>query len=85
MSYNSWYRYRYNAWPWRSHPQEYCTTVEDFIMRRTRMAFLDAGATEAAIPRVRRVSCLLLAGHALPLHVPPPHAHTYTCNMHTQL
>ncbi|KAI8462742.1 MAG: mitochondrial glycerol-3-phosphate dehydrogenase [Monoraphidium minutum] len=32
--------------------QEYCMTVEDFITRRTRMAFLDVAATEAAVPRV---------------------------------
>eukprot|EP00775_Hariotina_reticulata_P006063 gene6063-6301_t len=31
---------------------EYCTTVEDFLARRTRLAFLDVAAAEAAIPRV---------------------------------
>ena len=31
---------------------EYCATVEDFIARRTRMAFLDARAAEVAAPRV---------------------------------
>jgi hypothetical protein len=33
--------------------QEYCASVEDFVARRTRMAFLDVAACEAAVPRVR--------------------------------
>lgn len=33
--------------------QEYCMTVEDFIARRTRLAFLDTAACRQAIPRVR--------------------------------
>jgi glycerol-3-phosphate dehydrogenase len=32
--------------------QEYAASVEDFLMRRTRLAFLDAAAAEAAAPRV---------------------------------
>mmetsp|Transcript_2551 Transcript_2551/g.6840 ORF Transcript_2551/g.6840 Transcript_2551/m.6840 type:complete len:688 (+) Transcript_2551:71-2134(+) len=47
----------------RGHPQleaevayaaryEYCTGVEDFLARRTRLAFLDARAAEQALPRV---------------------------------
>eukprot|EP00878_Enallax_costatus_P029811 GHUV01032368.1.p1 GENE.GHUV01032368.1~~GHUV01032368.1.p1 ORF type:complete len:177 (+),score=49.03 GHUV01032368.1:482-1012(+) len=31
---------------------EYCASVEDFLARRTRLAFLDSKAAEAAIPRV---------------------------------
>ncbi|KAK9808809.1 hypothetical protein WJX72_004100 [[Myrmecia] bisecta] len=31
---------------------EYCETPEDFIARRTRLAFLDVAATEQALPRV---------------------------------
>lgn len=31
---------------------EYCETVEDFIARRTRLAFLDTRACEEAIPKV---------------------------------
>jgi glycerol-3-phosphate dehydrogenase len=34
--------------------QEYCASVEDFVARRTRMAFLDAAACEVAVPRVSR-------------------------------
>jgi glycerol-3-phosphate dehydrogenase len=47
----------------RGHPQleaevayavryEYCTSVEDFLARRTRLAFLDVRAAEQALPRV---------------------------------
>lgn len=32
---------------------EYCETAEDFIARRSRLAFLDTAATEQALPRVR--------------------------------
>jgi glycerol-3-phosphate dehydrogenase len=32
---------------------EYCETVEDFIARRTRLAFLDTLACQQALPRVR--------------------------------
>jgi glycerol-3-phosphate dehydrogenase len=32
---------------------EFCEHAEDFIARRTRLAFLDAAATEQALPRVR--------------------------------
>ena len=31
---------------------EYCETAEDFIARRTRLAFLDVNATRQALPRV---------------------------------
>lgn len=31
---------------------EYCETIEDFIARRTRLAFLDVNATKEALPRV---------------------------------
>ncbi len=31
---------------------EYCQTVQDFLERRTRIAFLDSAAAEAAAPRV---------------------------------
>jgi len=31
---------------------EYCCTIEDFIARRSRLAFLDARATEDALPRI---------------------------------
>lgn len=34
---------------------EYCETVEDFLERRTRLAFLDASAALAAIPRVTEI------------------------------
>lgn len=33
--------------------QEFCEHAEDFIARRTRLAFLDTAATEQALPRVR--------------------------------
>lgn len=33
--------------------QEYCETAEDFIARRTRLAFLDVDACRLALPRVR--------------------------------
>ena len=32
--------------------QEFCEHAEDFIARRTRLAFLDTAATEQALPRV---------------------------------
>ena len=38
---------------------EYCETAEDFIARRTRLAFLDVDATRQALPRVSSVSLLL--------------------------
>lgn len=31
---------------------EYCETVEDFIARRSRLAFLDVAAARLAVPRV---------------------------------
>ena len=31
---------------------EYCETAEDFIARRTRLAFLDVDACKIALPRV---------------------------------
>ena len=48
----------------RGHPQleaevvyaarhEYCETATDFLLRRTRLAFVDIDAAEAAVPRVR--------------------------------
>jgi len=48
----------------RGHPQleaevvyaarhEYCETATDFLLRRTRLAFVDIDAAEAALPRVR--------------------------------
>ena len=48
----------------RGHPQleaevvyaarhEYCETATDFLMRRTRLAFVDIDAAESALPRVR--------------------------------
>src|SRR5690349_7450993 len=44
---------------------EYCETVEDFITRRTRMAYTDTAAALKAIPRVSRVCRLVqLAGCA---------------------
>lgn len=33
--------------------REYCERVEDFLARRTRLAFLDVEAAEAAVNRVR--------------------------------
>lgn len=39
---------------------EYCETPEDFIARRTRLAFLDKLACEQALPRV---SCLSWTHH----------------------
>ena len=33
---------------------EYCETAEDFIARRTRLAFLDVEACRQALPRVRQ-------------------------------
>ena len=38
--------------PTCSLQHEYCMTVEDFIARRSRLAFLDVRSCEAAIPRV---------------------------------
>ena len=35
---------------------EYCETAEDFIARRTRLAFLDVDATRHALPRVSFIS-----------------------------
>lgn len=35
---------------------EYCETAEDFIARRTRLAFLDVDACRQALPRVRVTS-----------------------------
>jgi len=32
---------------------EYCETATDFLLRRTRLAFVDIDAAEAALPRVR--------------------------------
>lgn len=32
--------------------QEYCASAEDFLARRTRLAFLDAAAALQALPRV---------------------------------
>ncbi len=34
---------------------EYCETVDDFLQRRTRLAFLDAAAAIAAAPRVAQI------------------------------
>ena len=34
---------------------EYCTGVEDFLARRTRLAFLDTRAAEQALPRVVQI------------------------------
>jgi hypothetical protein len=34
------------------HRREYCQRVEDFLARRTRLAFLDVAAAEAAVNRV---------------------------------
>ncbi|KAF5836629.1 mitochondrial glycerol-3-phosphate dehydrogenase [Dunaliella salina] len=34
---------------------EYCMTIEDFIDRRSRLAFLDVKATEAALPRIAEI------------------------------
>lgn len=39
---------------------EFCEHAEDFIARRTRLAFLDTSATEQALPRVG--SAVLLCG-----------------------
>ena len=36
--------------------QEFCEHAEDFIARRTRLAFLDTAATEQALPRVSSLS-----------------------------
>lgn len=49
----------------RGHPQleaevayaarhEMCEGAEDFLARRTRLAFVDVSAAEEALPRVRR-------------------------------
>lgn len=46
--------------------QEFCEHAEDFIARRTRLAFLDVEATEQALPRVR------------PFHVQHSMGATYT-------
>lgn len=37
---------------------EFCEHPEDFIARRTRLAFIDTAATQQALPRVRRSSSL---------------------------
>ena len=37
---------------------EYCETPEDFIARRSRLAFLDHRACEEALPRVHPLACL---------------------------
>lgn len=37
---------------------EYCETPEDFIARRSRLAFLDHRACEEALPRVRPTALL---------------------------
>ena len=37
---------------------EYCESPEDFIARRSRLAFLDHRACEEALPRVHRLACL---------------------------
>ena len=34
---------------------EYCTNVEDFLARRTRLAFLDVRAAEQALPRIVQI------------------------------
>ncbi len=34
---------------------EFCVTVEDFLARRTRLAFLDVAAARAAAPRVATI------------------------------
>ena len=39
---------------------EYCETPEDFIARRSRLAFLDQRACQEALPRVHVPSSLLL-------------------------
>ncbi len=41
---------------------EYCETPEDFIARRSRLAFLDQRACQEALPRVHVPSSLLLPG-----------------------
>ena len=41
---------------------EYCETPEDFIARRSRLAFLDHRACQEALPRVHAPSSLLLPG-----------------------
>ena len=41
---------------------EYCETPEDFIARRSRLAFLDQRACQEALPRVHVSSSLLLPG-----------------------
>ena len=35
---------------------EYCESAEDFLARRTRLAFLDIEAARQALPRVRRAA-----------------------------
>lgn len=44
---------------------EYCMSVEDFLARRTRLAFLDAKAAAAAVPRVAELMAAELrwSGH----------------------
>ena len=43
---------------------EYCETAEDFIARRTRLAFLDVAACREALPRVsKRLSIKLCDAH----------------------
>ena len=37
---------------------EFCEHAEDFIARRTRLAFLDTSATEQALPRVGPHRCI---------------------------
>ena len=39
---------------------EFCEHAEDFIARRTRLAFLDTSATEQALPRVGLLRFLTL-------------------------
>jgi hypothetical protein len=41
-----------------THRAEYCRSVQDFIARRTRLAFLDTAACAAAIPKVTGCVCL---------------------------
>lgn len=38
---------------------EYCVSVEDFLARRTRLAFLDVKAAEEAVQKVRPLKPVL--------------------------
>jgi hypothetical protein len=51
-------------WWWLLCRREYCVRVEDFLARRTRLAFLDVAAAEAAVNRVSQRWSTVVNGSA---------------------